>query len=289
MKFLKVCTCTVTLLLSSSAFATGLSDAKAIQNQTHQHLSDSQTVIDKSYASSQALKADIAILQKEFENLRVYRNHLSSMVDNQQKEAASLEAQIEQIQDTRQGVIPLMYQMLDGLNQIVEEDIPLRQNARLERVASLTSMMSESNVSDAEKYRRILEAYQIELDYGTKLGVYRDQISISDTQRIEAELLYLGRISFIARNRSGSEYWSWNRSTNRWQALDTSNNARFDEAYRVANNQSPPSLLSLPFTFDTTGLKNVALKPSSAIYSSTTYSSGTHSPADKPQADEVAQ
>ncbi|MCV5804624.1 DUF3450 domain-containing protein, partial [Escherichia coli] len=69
-------------------------------------------------------------------------------------------------------------------------------------------MMTRADVADAEKFRRILEAYQIEMDYGTKLGVYQGKINLGDNEAVEADILYLGRLSLVARSLSGETFWS---------------------------------------------------------------------------------
>ncbi|MEZ8823709.1 DUF3450 domain-containing protein [Vibrio sp. 10N.261.55.A7] len=250
MKLIRACSLAVLTTVSCSSLASTLSDATAVQNDTHKSAARSQQLIDNSFDSSQQLRTDIEQLEQELKNLQVYRQHLESMVANQQLEAVSLEEQIDQIQDTRQGVVPLMYRMLEGLEHIVDNDSPIRQQARVERINGLTDMMRQSDVSDAEKYRRILEAYQIEIDYGTKLGVYSGEIALSNGQVIDAEMFYLGRISLIARNRSGSEYWTWDRVNKQWNTVSTSHNKQLDSAFKMANNQTAPSLLTIPLSFE---------------------------------------
>lgn len=228
------------------AYADMLSDSKTIQNQTNNASASSQQKIDGSAAAAIALRAEIEQLQQETDNLTVYRDHLASLVTSQEDELASLQQQISEIGQTRQGIVPLMYQMLDGLEATIIQDKPLRLAARQARLAKLRALMPRADVSDAEKYRRILEAYQIEMDYGSKLGVYQQRIQLSEGDSITAEILYLGRVSLLARNLSASQYWSWDQQQRQWQALDSSENANIDTAYQLARQQIAPTLLTLP-------------------------------------------
>ncbi|MBJ6907612.1 DUF3450 family protein, partial [Vibrio cholerae] len=77
------------------------------------------------------------------------------------------------------------------------------------RAAKLDDLMTRADVADAEKFRRILEAYQIEMDYGTKLGIYQGKINLDANEKVEADVLYLGRVSLVARSLSGDKFWSW--------------------------------------------------------------------------------
>lgn len=87
------------------AHAASLDQAQAIQNSTNQASAQSQQKIDRSAEQSLLLRAEIEQLNEEVKNLQVYRNHLQSLVANQQQEMASLEQQTEEIKRTRQGIV----------------------------------------------------------------------------------------------------------------------------------------------------------------------------------------
>ncbi|MEF2507517.1 DUF3450 domain-containing protein [Vibrio mimicus] len=228
------------------AHAASLDQAQAIQNSTNQASAQSQQKIDRSAEKTLVLRAEIEQLNEEVKNLQIYRNHLQSLVANQEQEMASLEQQTEEIKRTRQGIVPLMYDMIEGLEEWVAQDKPIRLTARQERIAKLKELMPRADVSDAEKYRRILEAYQIELDYGNKLGTYQAQIALSSAQQVEAEVLYLGRLVLLARSLDGEQFWNWDAKQRSWQALSDANKSDLNAAYQLAQQQIAPTLLNLP-------------------------------------------
>ncbi len=230
----------------TTAQANTLDQARSIESKSNTASAVSQSKIDKSAEATLAYKADIERLQEEVKNLAVYRDHLTGLVGSQQEEMTNLNTQIETIKDTRQGVVPLMYKMLSGLTDLVEQDKPIKIAERTLRIEKLEHMMTRADVSDAEKYRRILEAYQIEMDYGSKLGSYQTQITVDNNELIDADMLHLGRVSLMARRLDSSQYWSWNTYTNQWQAVDSSFNDELGKAYALAYKQIAPSLLTLP-------------------------------------------
>lgn len=245
MKLIKSSLALLVLSIASQAGASGLEDAAAITANANEKSAASQKRIDKSSEATLALQFEVEQLQQEIRNLEIYRDHLRSVVANQEEESLSLEAQIDEIQDTRQGVVPLMYQMIAALKEHVATDLPIRHEARQDRVERLESMMSRADVSDAEKYRRILEAYLIELDYGIKLGTYQGQIEF-EGQALEVDMLYLGRVSLIAKSANGARYWSWNQASQEWLLAESKMHNDLEQAFRLADQQIAPTLLTLP-------------------------------------------
>ena len=242
----------ITITHAMAVSASDLSSAQEIQNKTTNASAQSQARISRSADSTLSLRADIEQLDEEVKNLEVYAKHLTALVEDQHSELSNIDQQISDIEQTRQGVVPLMYKMIDGLKQTVKNDKPIRIEQRNLRIEKLETMMTVANVSDAEKYRRILEAYQIELDYGIKLGVYQGKVTLDDDKTIEANILYLGRISLIARNFNQDKYWAWDQKEKAWTLLDSSLNSELNHAYAVANKEVAPSLLTLPVSLNIT-------------------------------------
>lgn len=244
----------VALAYAFPGLANPIDTAKSIEHDTNHSSANSQQKVDRSAESAIKLKTQIEQLQQETKNLRIYRDHVQAMVESQQQEIANIDEQIAQVKTTRQGIVPLMYEMLDGLEHSIQNDKPLRRQARQNRLHKLKQLMPRADVSEAEKFRRILEAYQIELDYGTKLGTYRGRITVNQSQ-IEAQVLYLGRLSLVARNLNRSQYWTWNTQANQWQALDSDAKEGIDHAFKVAKEKESPSFLSLPVSLKTAEAK----------------------------------
>ena len=101
-----------------------------------------------------------------------YNKQLASQVEDQEKEMASIEKQLVEIETTNREVQPLMQQMVDTLQRFVALDVPFLIQERTNRVQSLQDLMPRADVAISEKYRRIIEAYQIELEYGRTLETY---------------------------------------------------------------------------------------------------------------------
>ncbi|WP_325895305.1 DUF3450 domain-containing protein [Grimontia sp. NTOU-MAR1] len=235
------------LSLPLFAQATELDKAAAIETQTVKAAAVSQQRIDVSDEQAQFTKAEIERLQREIENLTLYRNHLKSLVENQEQEQASLNQQLTDIAQTRQGIVPLMYRMIDDLDVWVSQDLPIKPEQRQSRVDGLKTLMTRADVADAEKFRRILEAYQIELDYGAKLGTYQETLSLDGVDR-EVDVLHLGRLSLVARSLNGDAFWFYEQSTAKWLPVDKRAYEAIQQAFDVAKKKQPPTLMALPLS-----------------------------------------
>ncbi|GEA61490.1 DUF3450 domain-containing protein [Vibrio comitans] len=247
MRYLLVAGLSMTSSLAMANEQATLQKSQNIETQITQSAAKTQNRVANSSDKAMQLEADIAGLKQEVHNLSVYNSHLEGLIASQGKELEGFDTQLSQIDDTRQSIVPLMYEMLEGLEKLNAEDRPIRTETRATRLDSLNEMMTQADVSDAEKYRRILEAYQIEMDYGTKMGAYSGTIEV-DGKPIIAEQLYIGRVSLVARSNDRQRYWAWDDNSNLWVPQNGSVGREIDKAFDIAAKQASPSLLELPIS-----------------------------------------
>jgi hypothetical protein len=96
----------------------------------------------------------------------------------------------------------------------------------------------------SEKYRLILEAYQIELDYGRTLDAYEGRLGEGPDART-VEFARLGRVSLMYRTLDGSETGYCDANQNTW-VVDNSYAEQIEEAIRVARREGAAELLIVP-------------------------------------------
>lgn len=250
---LKGITLALLAISSFSAQADSLDNARSIERQTNQVAKNAQQKIDSNSDQSFQLQAEVERLQDQVDNLSLYQTHLKKLVASQEAEKVSIDEQLTNIEETRQGVVPLMYHMIDGLQFSLEQGAPVRFASREKRLDELKTLMGRSDISDAEKYRRILEAYQIEMDYGSKLGVYEGQIKLNqdndgqdDTRQVD--LLYVGKVVLLARSKDAQHAWLWSQAKQQWQEVPADQKPDINQAYALANKQQAPTLLNLPLS-----------------------------------------
>lgn len=184
-------------------------------------------------------------LAKEMEGLEVYNAQLRKQIGNQTQEMADLNKSIDEVSVIERQITPLMIRMIDGLAQFIELDVPFLPEERANRVADLKSMMERADVAPSEKFRRVMEAYQVEMDYGRTLEAYSG-IHTIDGQERDVEFLRVGRTALIYQTRDASRQGVWNKQTRQWEELDSSYRTQITKGLRMAKKQLAPDLLMLP-------------------------------------------
>ncbi|MBW3733803.1 DUF3450 domain-containing protein [Aeromonas dhakensis] len=207
----------------------------------------SQQRVEKAADAAVAARLELQNAQLQLRDLEAYNRYMQSLVADQQNELGKLSQQLEAVQETRQGLIPLMLQMQADLEQLVQNDIPLRKEDRLARVEQLKATLARADVSEAEKFRQLLQAYQIEAEYGSRLDSYAAELVLDGAPR-RVDVLAVGRVSLLAMTADRSQAWRWSAQNKQWQPLDSQWLSPVAEALEMAADKKVPQLLNVPLS-----------------------------------------
>ncbi|VFB11336.1 chromosome segregation ATPase [Aeromonas salmonicida] len=207
----------------------------------------SQQRVEKAADAAVAARLELQNAQLQLRDLEAYNRYMQSLVADQQNELGKLSQQLEAVQETRQGLIPLMLQMQADLEQLVQDDLPLRKEDRLARVEQLKATLARADVSEAEKFRQLLQAYQIEAEYGSRMDSYSAELALDGAQR-RVDVLALGRVSLLAMTADRSQAWCWSTEAKQWQALDSQWLSPIADALEMATDKKVPQLLHVPLS-----------------------------------------
>jgi hypothetical protein len=133
----------------------------------------SQGKVDAYSDQTDALLAEYKSVVQQLDALKVYNHQVETLIDAQRQEVSSLSEQIDGVELVGRQITPLMLEMIEGVESFVELDIPFLLEERRLRVAALHEIMVRADVTNSERYRRIMEAYQIENDFGRSIEAYR--------------------------------------------------------------------------------------------------------------------
>lgn len=221
-----------------------LQEALTAQAQVDREAAAAQDELDGIRERTTDAAGQYAQAVADAESLERFNRLLEEQVRSQEEEIASIEQQLVDIETTTREVQPLMQQMVDSLARFIELDVPFLIDIRTTRVENLRNLMPRADVSISEKYRLILEAYQIELDYGNTLEAYEGRLGTGADART-VEFARLGRVSLMYRTLDGTETGYWDANQDTW-VVDPSYADDVEEAIRVARGDGAPELLTVP-------------------------------------------
>jgi hypothetical protein len=230
--------------LAAPGGAQQLQEALTQQVQVDREAAAAQNELNQIRERTQDAAGRAAQAAADADSLERFNRQLEEQVRDQETEVASLERQLVDIETTNREVQPLMQEMVDTLARFVELDVPFLLDERIGRVRNLQNLMGRADVTISEKYRLILEAYQIELDYGRTFDAYEGRLGTDATART-VEFARLGRVSLMYRTLDGSETGYWDAKQRTW-VVDASYAPAIEKAIRVANGDDNADLLTVP-------------------------------------------
>ena len=182
---------------------------------------------------------------KEVDGLVVYNTLVERQIADQEAELAALRSSIDQVSVIERQILPLLTRMIEGLERFVALDVPFLLEERTERVARLTELLERADVTAAEKFRVVMEAWQIENDYARTIYAYTDELEINGTNR-EVDILQVGRVALVYQTADGSQSGAWDQRNRQWVSVGNEFRNPIRQGIRLARNQIAPDLLLLP-------------------------------------------
>lgn len=231
----------------SASVATAQSLEKPIEERVKANESgaESQKRVEEVATATDGLVGEYRLTMKKIESLDIFNNQLRAVVQSQDEELASLQRQIDGVEEVSRAVTPLMLKMIDSLDKFIALDVPFDLEKRKDRVNQLRVLMRRSDVADAERYRRILEAYQIENDYGRTIEAYVGTVSREGAE-VPVSYLRVGRLGLLYKTDDGAEVGFYNTKTRAFEPLGSSYMGWVSQALRVAKKQAAPELIKVP-------------------------------------------
>jgi hypothetical protein len=185
------------------------------------------------------------------EDLRSYNDQIERLAKQQQQELASLTRQAASAQIIQQQIAPLLRKMVDTLDSFIKLDTPFLKSEREARLQSLQALLDRPDVSLPEKFRRVMEAYQVEAEYGRTIEAYTsalDQDQKEDEQDRTVNFLRVGRVALFYVTLDGSEVGYWDPGSKRLQPLPNEYRDSIAQGLRIARKEITPDLIKIPLS-----------------------------------------
>lgn len=217
----------------------------AAEQRRIQQAQASQDQIDQVVDQTRDLTEEFRSVMKEVDGLVVYNTLLDRQIADQNQELSNLRTSIDSVTVIERQILPLLTRMIEGLDRFVSLDMPFLQEERKGRVANLQSLLERADVTAAEKFRVVMEAWQIENEYGRTIEAYTGELPVGGTTR-EVDFLRVGRVALLYQTPDGVNSGAWDQAKREWTPVGNEFRNSINQGLRLARKQVSADILLLP-------------------------------------------
>jgi hypothetical protein len=236
---------TAVIAISGSVFAQTVDQVLQADQRRLNLAQQSQERINGVVQGTRSLEDQYRAINKEIDGLKVYNRLMRAQVEGQTATLEDIGLSMDQVDVINRQIFPLMERMIDGLDQSVKVDVPFLMEERTGRVNNLKEIMSRSDVSVAEKFRKVMEAYQIENDYGTTIEDYKQSLTLEGEGTRAFNMLRIGRVGLYFQSDDTKITGMWDNSERQW-VIENSARNEVRKGLRVARQLIAPELINIP-------------------------------------------
>lgn len=196
-------------------------------------------------AQRQKLSEEYDRLKTENEQLAFSNKNLTQKAGDLEKSIQDLTREKEECRRIRTELAPFLKVMLGRLKSLVAADAPFLSRERKDRLARLTVILDDPEITIAEKYRKMMEALFVEAEYGNTVEVYREKIVVAETE-VLADIFRMGRVAlfFLALDRESAGLF--HVAKNQWQTLGKGQVPAIEAVVEMAGKHRPMEVVTLP-------------------------------------------
>ena len=194
-------------------------------------------------AADTAAREYRAVLQQK-DNIALFVAQQDIYLQSQKSEIESLQRQLGTVESIKQGMAPMMLRMTAQLEDAISEDLPFNLNERTARIQDVKQVLSDPDVSPAEQYRRVLNAYKIEVSYGQGIDSYEGAHPTRPGNVVN--FIRFGRTSLVYVSKDESEVAKYNLETGEWDVLAGADALAMRQAIRIARGEAAPGIVYAP-------------------------------------------
>ncbi|MEM7764314.1 MAG: DUF3450 domain-containing protein [Pseudomonadota bacterium] len=239
-----IMTTALAFCLGSAASAQSVDSVLRAESNRLDRQVQSQTRIDRIVSQTRSVTDEFRAVNKEIDGLKIYNQLLQAQVDRQNQKLSEIEVSMQNATAINRQILPLITRMSAGLKRSIELDIPFLLDERQGRLATLNALMTDPDVSAAEKFRKAMEAYQIEVDYGRTIEAYSDILEV-DGKTLDVQFLRLGRVALLFQTSDGGVTGRYNPETRQFE-IANEYRAEVTKGLQVATKKIAPELLLVP-------------------------------------------
>jgi hypothetical protein len=228
--------------LANEVVEVNMESVLEVGRENQQLSATSQDKIDATERQTDKIVNEYKVVYKQVEGLKLYNAQKRIQIQAQLDLMDKLDEQLVQVVVMQRQIPPLAGKMLDSLETFIKLDTPFRAEERRARVDLVRSSMSKPKVTASEQVRQVLEAYNIEAEYGRKIDTYEDKLADGTVVNI----LVIGRIGMFYQTKDERTSGRWDNEVGEWVELPGSYRKPIRDGIRMAKKLAPVDMLLMP-------------------------------------------
>jgi len=238
----------VLALLSTFVAASEMEQVLEVGRDNTELSAQSQAKIDSTESETDKLINEFKVVSKQVEGLKLYNAQKRIQIQAQLDLMDKYDEQLVQVVVMQRQIPPLAQRMLEGLEKYVNLDTPFHIEERRQRLDLVRASLSNPKVTASEQVRQILEAYNIEAEYGRKLDAY-DATIVLGGQELVVNILRVGRLGMFFQTKDERQTGYYDTETGSWEELGGGYRVTVRDGIRMANKLAPMDIMMLPIVY----------------------------------------
>jgi hypothetical protein len=215
--------------------------------EANQEAAAAQQRVDALATDTKTMTEEYRQVAARTEDLKAYNDQVEKMLATQRGELAAMAEQARPNAVTKEKLLPLLHKMVETLEKFVALDAPFLVEERSNRVKDLKTLLDLPDVGLSEKYRRVMEAYQVEAEYGRTIEAYSGELPAGkDAKGRTVNFLRVGRMTLLYATLDGGESGYWDAGSKSFKPLPSEFNREVEHGLKIARKESAPELLKVP-------------------------------------------
>lgn len=220
-----------------------LDEALRVARQSTQEGAQAQEQITQLATAADNAEGQYLAAQEQIESQRIFLEQQRVFLLSQQNELSALRTQLERVGSIEVDLAPMLLDMYVALEEFINEDLPFQMDVRQERLSNIQTALGDANISAAERYRLLLNAYEIEMGYGRSLRAYSEEIEVDGVPQA-ADVLQIGRVALI--REIGGSFDILTQDNREWRPVPGSMAVDVERAFRIAREVTTPEVFTAP-------------------------------------------
>jgi hypothetical protein len=145
----------------------------------------------------------------------------------------------------RKELTAYLLTVVEKVDNLTTTGLPFLTPERNQRLLEIKKTLFDPEIAAAEKYRRVMEALQVETEYRHTVEVYPQEIEVAGEKKM-VEILRLGGLALFWRSPDGESVGEYDRLEQEWQPLHKRYQTPINKAMEIALKQRTIEMVSLP-------------------------------------------